>query len=72
MFPLGRGGEKKGGGENEFPPCPRFFRCEIYRKQNGEKEKARVDVIAASHTRLSEEGVTVVPESQTTVAVHGR
>jgi len=24
-FPLGRGGKKKGCGENEFPPCPRFL-----------------------------------------------
>ncbi len=72
MFPLGRDGKKKGCGENEFPPRPRFVRCEISRKQNGEKEKARVDVIAASHIKLSEEGTIVVPESQTMVAARGR
>jgi len=30
-FPLGRGGKKKGCGENEFPPRPRFFAAAIFR-----------------------------------------
>jgi len=30
-FSLGRGGKKKGCGENEFPPRPRFFAAAIFR-----------------------------------------
>ena len=49
MFPLGRGGKKKGCGENEFPPRPRFVHCGF--RENKMKKKKRLALRLSQQAR---------------------